>query len=125
MLEKDIIEPSTSPYAALVVFVPEKQASKPRFCVNRRKLNTATQTDSYPLPNIQGILEALAGAVVFTTLDLSSGYWQVEMDKDSKTKIAFICPFAQRSCCYQFKVMLVGLKNAPATFQRLMEIVLA
>lgn len=121
MLEKDIIEPSTSPYAALVVFVPEKQASKPRFCVNCRKLNTATQTDSYPLPNIQEILESLAGAVVFTTLDLNSGYWQLEMDKDSKEKTAFVCPFG----LYQLKVIPFGLKNAPATFQWLMEVIIA
>ncbi len=74
MLEKNIIEPSNSPYAAPVDLVPKKNTSKLRFRVDYRKLKAVTCTDAYPLPNIQEILEFMAGPAVFTTLDLNSGY---------------------------------------------------
>ena len=76
--------------------------------------------DSYPLPRIDESIEALSGAKRFSTLDLKSGYWQVELDLQDKEKTAF----SLGSGLWQFTVMPFGLANAPATFERLMEQVL-
>lgn len=77
MLADGVITSSTSPYAAPVVLVPQKNNPKTWFCVDFRKLNSATQTDAYPIPNIQEILESHSRSSVFTTIDLKSGYRQL------------------------------------------------
>lgn len=77
--------------------------------------------DMFPLPRIDDTLDLLAESKFFTTLDLRSGYWQVQMEKDSREKTAFVT----HSGLYEFLVMPFGLCNAPATFQQLMETVLA
>lgn len=66
---------------------PKKNNPKSHFCVDFRKVKAETQTDAYPIPNIQEILDSLAGSTVFTTIDLNSGYWQVPMDEQSKEKM--------------------------------------
>lgn len=120
MLKDNIIEPSTSPWAAPVVIV-NRSAAEPRFCVDFRGLNQVTRKDSYPLPHVDESLDFLARGKFVSTLDLARGYWQVAVAEDSKPKTAFI------SHCglFQFRVLPFGLCNAPATFQRLMNSVLA
>ena len=92
-----------------------------RFCVDYRKLNDMTYRNAYPLPRIDATLDFLAGATLFTTLDLASGYWQVEVDSADKEKTAFLTSQGH----FEFKVMPFGHTNTPATFQCLMERVLA
>ncbi|GFV07696.1 retrovirus-related Pol polyprotein from transposon 412 [Trichonephila clavipes] len=85
MQENDIIEPSSSPWASPIVLVRKKDGST-RFCVDYRKLNDVTKKDSYPLPRIDDTLGTLSGHKWFSTLDLKSGYWQVEVHPEDREK---------------------------------------
>ena len=119
MLEKGVIEESASPWASPVVIVTKKDGSR-QFCVDYRRLNDVMRKDAYPIPRIDDSLDTLAGAGWFTTLDLSSGYWQVGMADKNVEKTAFVT----HGGLYQYRVMSFGLCNAPSTFERLMEVVL-
>ena len=120
MLRHDVIEPSTSPWASNVILV-RKSDQTLRFCVDYRPVNALSIKDSYPLPRIDTCFDALGGAKFFSTLDLRQGYWQVEIDAESAGKTTFVT----RKGTFKFKVLSFGLSNAPAIFQRLMDLVLA
>ena len=116
MLQAGVIEPSSSPWASPVVLVTKKDGSI-RYCIDFRQLNSITSKDSYPLPHPQDCLESLREAKWFSTLDLQSRYWQIEMDPKDREKTAF----CSMSGLFEFLMMPFGLCNAPSTFERLMD----
>ena len=120
MLELGVIEPSTSEWAAPVVFASKKDGSL-RFCVDYRRLNAVTVRDSYPIPRMDECIDSLGGAQVFSTLDCNSGYWQVDIPVTDREKTAFVTHHG----LFQYTRMPFGLRNAPATFQRPIDIVLS
>jgi hypothetical protein len=115
LLKHELIEPSFSPYGAPVLFVSKKDGFL-RMCIDYRALNKITVKNKYPLPRIDQLLDSLAGAKIFTSLDLQSGYYQIRITPENVAKTAFRTPFGH----YQFKVLSFGLTNAPATFQAAM-----
>ena len=120
MLDIGTIHKSHLPWSSAVVLVCKKDGGL-RFCIDLRKLNKQTIKDAYSLPWIDETLDSLQGSQWFSSLDLKSGYWQVEMDEESKPLTAFTVGLLG---FYECKRMPFGLTNAPATFQRLMEICL-
>ena len=113
------IRKSESPWASPVTLAGKK-SGKYRFCIDYRKLNRITIDDAYPLPRMDELLERYEKAKWFTSLDLASGYHQIEMAEEDKEKTAFICSKG----LYEYNVMPFGLKNAPGTFQRVMDEIL-
>ncbi|UYV70043.1 K02A2.6-like, partial [Cordylochernes scorpioides] len=120
MIKMGIVQPSESPWSFPVVLVKKKDGSW-RFCIDYRKLNKVTKKDVYPLPRNDDVLDSLTGAKFFSSMDLRTGYWQIEIDEEDREKTAFITPDG----LYEFRVMPFGLCNAPATFERMMDKLLA
>ncbi|XP_066518865.1 uncharacterized protein [Hoplias malabaricus] len=119
MLSAGIIEPSNSPWSSPIVLVPKPDGSW-RFCNDFRKLNEVSQFDSYPLPRVDDLIDRLGKARFISTLDLTKGYWQVALTPEARPKTAFSTPAGH----WQYRVLPFGLHGAPATFQRLMDVVL-
>ena len=117
MLDMGAISPSNGPRASAVVLVWEKDG-KLQFCIDLQKLNARTIKDAYSVPRIDETFGCLNGAEWFSSLDLKLGYWQVEMEEDSKALATFtVRPLG----FYECECMPFGLTNAPATFQWLIQ----
>ncbi|MGL4850115.1 MAG: reverse transcriptase domain-containing protein, partial [Clostridium sp.] len=118
-MESGIIRPSKSPWRSPIVIAPKK-GERGRFCVDFRRLNDVTVRDAYPMPRVEDLINALHGASYFSKMDAESGYHQIDMDPRDIEKTAFAC----REGLFEFTKMPFGLVNAPATFQRTMDMVL-
>ena len=119
MLNKNIIRPSESPWNAALVVVKKKDGNI-RLCVDYRNLNSVTIRPVYPIPEAKHLFDTLAGSQYFSAIDLSSAYYQCEVVETDKEKTAF----ATRKGHFEFNRMPFRLCGAPATFQRLMHVVL-
>ena len=120
MLEQNVVEPSDSPWSAPICLVKKSDGTY-RFAIDFRGLNSVTEKDAYPLPNIRQIFDTLSGSKWYNTIDCASGYWQVPLHPDSKKYTAFATPTRG---LFHFLVMSFGLSNAGSTFERLVENVL-
>ena len=115
LLDKGFIRPSSSPWGCSALFVSKKDKSL-RLCVDYRPLNAVTIKNKYPLPRIDILFDQLAGARVFSKIDLRSGYHQIKVRDEDIPKTAF----STRYGLYEYLVMSFGLTNAPAHFMYLM-----
>jgi hypothetical protein len=120
ILKQGVIVLAQSPWAANIVLVKKKD-SEYRCCIDYRGLNDVTRKDAYALPRTDMCLDALTGSVWFTTFDMKSSYHQVELEPADADKTAFIC----REGMFKFVTTPFGLCNAGATFQRVIDMVLA
>ncbi|XP_077940982.1 uncharacterized protein LOC144385285 isoform X1 [Gasterosteus aculeatus] len=119
LLENGFAVPSSSPWSSPCILVPKADGSL-RFCTDFRKVNSVTVADAFPLPRVDDCVDSLGGANYITKLDLLKGYWQVPLTERASKISAFVTPDA----FLQYTRMAFGLRNAPATFQRLMSTVL-
>jgi hypothetical protein len=115
LLDKGFIHSSASPWGCPALFMKKKDNSL-RLCVDYRPLNAVTIKNKYPLPRIDILFDQLAGARVFSKIDLRSGYHQIKIRPSDIPKIAF----SSRYGLYEYLVMSFGLTNAPAYFMYLM-----
>jgi hypothetical protein len=111
VLKNGILEVSQSPYGAPVLFVRKPNGQGLRLCVDYRALNSITVKNRCTIPRIDNLLDAVAKSSYFTSLNLTSGYRQILIYEEGRPKTAFRTPFGH----FQFKVLIEGLTNAPAT----------
>lgn len=113
LLKDGIIRPSNSPYASPIVLIPKKNGEV-RLCIDYRKVNEITIRDNLPTPVIDDHLDRLRDKCYFSCLDLTNGFYHVNMAESSIKFTSFVTPLGQ----FEYLLMPFGLTNAPRVFQR-------
>lgn len=119
LLDHGLAVPSNSPWASPCLLVP-KEDGQVRLCTDYRRVNTVTVTDAYPIPRIDDLIDAVGQSKFISKIDLLKGYHQIPLTEKAQLISAFITPFGR----YHYLVMLFGMRNSPATFQRIMNYLL-
>ena len=114
LLDNDFAEPSKSNWSSPCILVPKADGTY-RLCTDYRKVNSVTKTDTYPIPRIDDCIDKVGNSKIVSKFDLLKGFWQVPLTDRAKEISAFVTPDG----LFQYKVMPFGMKNSPATFQRL------
>lgn len=120
LVDHGLAVPSTSPWSSPCILIPKPDGTN-RFCTDYRKVNAVTVPDSFPLPRIDDCVDTIGAALYVSKLDLLKGYWQVPLTPRASEISAFVIP----DNFLQYTVMPFGMCNAPATFQRLINLVLS
>lgn len=117
LLQAGIIEESDSPFSSPVTLAYKKdEGKKSRLCIDFRKLNKLIVPECFPFPTIQDVIDKVANGEYFTVLDVNSAFWCITLKVEDQEKTSFVTKYGK----FQFKVLPFGLKNAPATFQRIL-----
>ena len=120
LLDNDCIEPSQNEWSSICILVPKPDGSY-RMCTDYRKVNNLSKTDTFPIPRMDDCIDIIGNSKYITKFDLMKGYWQIPLTERAKEISAFVTPDG----FYHYKVMPSGMKNSPATFQRLINTVIA
>ena len=120
LLDNDFIEPSQSEWSSPCILVPKPDGSY-RMCTDYRKVNNLSKTDTFPIPRMDDCIDKIGNSKYITKFDLLKGFWQIPLTERAKEFSAFVTPDG----LYHYKVMPFGMKNSPATFQRLINTIIA
>ena len=121
LLKAGVIKESMSPYNNPVLMVPKKEPGKWRFCLDCRYINDLTEDQYFPIPRIDEAMDSLSGSSIFSVVDMTSGYHQVDLEEESSE----MCAFSTRKGHYQYSKLPMGLRGSGMTFQKMVTLLMA
>ena len=119
LMDNEFIESSQSDWSSPCIIVPKPDGTF-RMCIDYRKVNSMTKTDSFPVPRMNDCIDNIGQANYLTKFNLLKGFWQIPKTDKAKEISAFVAP----DRLYQYKTLPFGMKDSPATFQRLINMII-